>query len=153
MNVQDFPSADELGRFVHNHGRNTMTESFLPIADSRTARRTFSSNRNELNMVLRGGEKTPTFSTMGHAKLEPNPEHGLRIEGLAEPYMIGTVYYSVPGQDDEIMTFCYKANLTGGFDLFADYPPFNDRKKAPKPESHGPDAHHNTRPPVPRIGQ
>ena len=156
-NILNFPCAEELGRFIYNHGRNTMTDTTQPglIGEDLDSvpRRTFHPNPIELNTVLPGGEKTPTFSIIGHPILEPNPLPGLRIEGLAEPYMIGTIYYSVPGQDDEIMTFCYKANANGGLDLFADYPPFNDRKKVPKPESHGESAYHNTWPPVPRIGQ
>jgi len=112
--IIDFPDAACLERFLEVHARECSTDSGL--------------KRSAFNKVIKQNESV-LLKALGPPPLEPVVGAGLRLESAAEIYIIGRLYYSVPSQGLECMTFCLKSQNADGMEVFKAYPPFNERRK------------------------
>ncbi len=56
----------------------------------------------------------------------------MSAEILGDAYFVGSITYRCPWQGIETISFCYRADNEGGFELYRDYAPYNERKNHPK---------------------
>jgi len=112
--IIDFPEVDSLEYFIVNHARQCDADGGF--------------KSHAFNKVIRQNEGV-SVSVFGQPPLGPSNGPGLRLECTAEIYMIGRLYYAVPSQGLEQMTFCLKSQNAAAMEVFKDYPPFNERRK------------------------
>jgi hypothetical protein len=131
--VLRFPEKDDLAAFLNRNGKVTLREIKIfsdgaLVGTENKNRRAFLNVSNH-NFIISGGGRSETFCAWGQAPLTTFVK-GIPIFQTTESYFIGSIYYEFPGNQAELMRFCYKSNGRGGFDLYRDYAPYNETKNA-----------------------
>jgi hypothetical protein len=127
--VLDVPEPAELAKFIHYRGVmpkfvvnvNYMRPQIISSETLRDATPDF---------VIGGNETSDEFSVEGYRKLERAAEEGIQPMRYTESYILGSIFYEIPGQAAEILTFCYHKPAGQNVRRFRDWPPYNERKKA-----------------------
>jgi hypothetical protein len=131
--MKNFPAVSDLETFFARNAR-TVGREIIPLTEGepigmKVGARRFLTVGEDLTVPIGPGVKTGSFCAYGFKKVETFVG-AINPITLTESYLIGRMFYEIPGQDSEIITFCYKYNGLGGFDLYRDYPPYNERKGA-----------------------
>lgn len=108
------PEPNDFFSFVDKHASLLLDQNGKRIEDT--------------NFILPSMGNTPDLFLNGWKALEKN-NGAIDPITTTESYLLGTVYYEIPGQSSEIISFCYKENMSDSFSLFKDYPPYNERRK------------------------
>jgi hypothetical protein len=112
--IIDFPQAETLEQFITLRARQCEADDGL--------------KSKVFNKIVRQNESVPV-NVYGQPALDQKDGDGIRPENTADIYMIGRMYYSVPSQGIECMTFSMLAHPTGVMQIFRDYSPFNEIRK------------------------
>jgi hypothetical protein len=132
--VFHFPEKEMVASFIGYHGKPALQElksssNNTTIQPEAPQVRAFSPVPSDYSFVVSGGDHSEVFCALGHTKLTAFVT-GIPIIETTESYLLGFIYYEFPGNQSELMRFCYKANSRGGFDLYRDYAPYNETKNA-----------------------
>jgi hypothetical protein len=115
-NVLELPNADNFFRFVADNSRRLYNSPTTQL--------------DKLNIVIPSDKISQDFTFIGYHPLEiPESDHGMSPLSVTESYMLGWIFYEVPGQESETLTFTYRIDPVLGFITVRDYPPFNERKR------------------------
>ena len=114
-NVYNLPSKEDFGQFVMSNKNSILNSSGIIISD--------------INFTVPGSQSTETFYIHGNGVIT-HDSGGINLIILTESYLMGIIYYEIPGQPSEVLHFCYKGNGRDSFSVFNDYTPYNERKKA-----------------------
>lgn len=108
------PEPNEFVSFVDRYSKPLLDQNGKRIED--------------LNFILPSKDNTPDLFVNGWQALDKN-NGAIDPIFVTESYLLGSIFYDIPGQPSEFIHFCYKENMSDSFSLFKDYPPYNERRK------------------------
>jgi hypothetical protein len=120
--IQIFPNESELRGFIGKHGRQAFIDDDSPDKTEGTINKpltwavAIAPNGDSKSFYFKGPKKLTSFVK------------GIPIQMTCGLYLIGWAIYYLPGNEAEVMNFCYEGGDDGSF-RFLFGPPYNERKK------------------------
>lgn len=130
--IMKFPDKTALHNFINEFAGDPFMETAASrdrtVTNSPVSSRLLERFKFESHIALPPDRHSEMFFFRGHRKLE-TLVGAMNIATTTDTYLLGWMIYELPGQDAEVIRFCYRGNGQDGFSM-AYGAPYNERTKA-----------------------